>query len=65
MYVSSNPIVPDSCIFSDSKYFSSMLRNLEQFRRAAVLWIGTNRQGVDIDFYKLIYIDLQKGSYHM
>ena len=64
-YVSSHSIVPDSCIFSDSKYFSSMLRNLWWFRRAAVLWIGTNRQGVDTDLYKLIYIDLQKGSYHM
>ena len=59
-YVSSNSIVPDSCIFFASKYFSSILRNLERFRRAAVLWIGTNRQGVDTDLYKLIYIDLQK-----
>ena len=64
-YVSSHSIVPDSCIFFASKYFSSILRNLERFRRAAVLWIGTNRQGVDTDLYKLIYIDLQKGNYHM
>ena len=69
-YVSSHSIVPDSCIFSDSKYFSSILRNLwrfrnthliERFRRAAV----NHRQSIDTDLHNLIYIDIQKGSYHM